>query len=103
VVSGGRVVGMKAAEEFGVVDEASPALVDRGGTMQGGRLRRETEEDLPQHIIVVRQGGRLRWRGDAAAAAAVATLAELSWGKTGPWPAQVFCQKKMLTHMYLMR
>lgn len=38
--------------------------------MQGGGLRWETEEDLPQHIIVDRQGGRHRRRGDAAASVA---------------------------------
>jgi hypothetical protein len=61
------VVGAEEAEELGVGDEASPALADGGGAKEGGRLRREAEEDLPEHIFVERQVFRLRRRFAAVA------------------------------------
>jgi hypothetical protein len=54
------VVCIELAEEPGVGDEASPALADGGGAREGGGQRREADEDLPEYVVVVRQGGRLR-------------------------------------------
>jgi hypothetical protein len=54
------VVCIELAEEPGVGDEASPALADGGGAPEGGGQRREAEEDLPEYVVAVRQGGRLR-------------------------------------------
>jgi hypothetical protein len=44
------VVGAEAAEKPGNSDKASPALADRGRAREGGWLRQETDEDLPEHI-----------------------------------------------------
>jgi hypothetical protein len=63
-------VGTETAEKPGVCDEAPPAGADGGGAGKGGRLRRETEQDLPEHVVVDRQGRRRRGRGRAAAATA---------------------------------
>ena len=57
----------EAAQELGIGDEAGPALADEGGAGEGGRPRREAEEDLTEEVVVVRQGRRQR--GGAAAAA----------------------------------
>ncbi|KAG2564944.1 hypothetical protein PVAP13_7NG046067 [Panicum virgatum] len=46
----------EAAQELGIVDEAGPALADEGGAGEGGRPRREAEEDLTEEVVVVRQG-----------------------------------------------
>ena len=65
------VVRVEAAEELAVGDDASPAPADGGCAREGGRLWREAEEDLPEHIVVVlqrqRQGGRRLRRGAAVA------------------------------------
>jgi hypothetical protein len=42
------VVVAKAAEELGVGDDAGPQLADDGEAGQGGGLRREEEENLPE-------------------------------------------------------
>ena len=42
------VMGREAAEEPGVGGDAQPALAGGGGAWEGGRLRREAEEDLPE-------------------------------------------------------
>ena len=60
------MVGAEAAEERGVGDEAAPTLADAGGPGEGGRPRREAEENLPKHVVVVWQRGGRR-RGAAAA------------------------------------
>ena len=60
------MVRVELAEEAGVGDEIPPAPADGGGAREGGGLRREAEEDLPEHVVVVRQG---RGRRDAAPAA----------------------------------
>uniref|UniRef100_A0A0E0QW31 Uncharacterized protein n=1 Tax=Oryza rufipogon TaxID=4529 RepID=A0A0E0QW31_ORYRU len=60
------VAGAEAAEEAVVGDEAAPALADEGGAREGGRLRREAEEDLGEEVVVVQ---RRRRRGGALAAA----------------------------------
>jgi hypothetical protein len=52
------VVLAEAAEEAGVRDEAAPVFADEGGTGEGGRERRQAEEDLTEEIVVVRQGRR---------------------------------------------
>ena len=52
------VVCVEATEESMVGDEASPALADGGGAGEGGRLRREAEEDLGEQILVLQ--GRAR-------------------------------------------
>jgi hypothetical protein len=52
------VVGAKAAEELWIGDKAPPAPADGGGAWEGGWLRRETDEDLPEHVLDVQQGGR---------------------------------------------
>jgi hypothetical protein len=54
------VVGAEAAEERGVGDEAAPALADEGGAGEGGRERREADEDLEQELV---RQGRQRGRG----------------------------------------
>jgi hypothetical protein len=43
-----------------------PALAYQGGSMEGGRPRRETEEDLLEEVLVVQRGRRCR-RGTEAA------------------------------------
>jgi hypothetical protein len=52
------VVLAEAAEEAGIRDEAAPAFADEGGAGEGGRQRRQAEEDLTKEIVVVRQGRR---------------------------------------------
>jgi hypothetical protein len=42
------VVVAKATEELGVGDDVAPQLADGGEAGQGGGLRREEEEDLPE-------------------------------------------------------
>jgi hypothetical protein len=64
------VVGAEAGQETGVADEAPPAPADGGGAREVGWQRRETEEDLPHHIVVVGQGDGRHGRGAATAAAA---------------------------------
>jgi hypothetical protein len=61
------VVCIELIKEPGVGDEASPALADGGGAQEGGGLRREPEEDLPEHIVIIRQGVRLCQRFATAA------------------------------------
>jgi hypothetical protein len=51
----------KAADEARVADEVAPALADEGGAGEGGRERREAEEDQGEEVLVVqrrRQGRR---------------------------------------------
>ena len=75
------VVRMELAVELGVGEDASPALADSGGAGEGGRQRRETEEDLPQKIVAVRNAGRARRRGASVATdAAGANLTGLDLG-----------------------
>jgi hypothetical protein len=50
----------EAAEEAGVGDEAAPALADGGCAGEGGGLRRETDEDLAEEVVVVQWPGRRR-------------------------------------------
>lgn len=45
------VVGMEAAEEFGVGDEALPALAHNTNTGEGGGLWWEAKEDLKEEVI----------------------------------------------------
>jgi hypothetical protein len=59
------VVAAEAALELGVGDEAAPTLADEGGPGEGGRARRQAEENLPEQIVVVWQRGGRR-RGAAA-------------------------------------
>jgi hypothetical protein len=40
-----------AAEEAGAADEVEPALADEGGAGDEGRVRREAEEDLGDHVV----------------------------------------------------
>lgn len=47
-------------EELGVREDAAPECADEGGTREGGWLRRETEEDLLEEILVVKRVRR-RW------------------------------------------
>jgi hypothetical protein len=54
------VVSAEAVEELGVADEAAPAPADEGGAGEGGRERRQAEQDLLVHVVVVRQGRRRR-------------------------------------------
>jgi hypothetical protein len=61
------LVGAEAAEEAGDGDEDSPMLADGGGAQEGGWMRREAEDDLPEHVLVERQGFRIRRRFAAAA------------------------------------
>jgi hypothetical protein len=86
------LVGEEAAEEPGVGDEASPVRADRGGAQQGGWLRREAEEDLPEHVLVERQGFGIRRRFAAAATAAaghpVAIRARVDLGMEARAPAE---------------
>jgi hypothetical protein len=56
----------EAAKEPGVSDEASPALAHGGGAREGGRLRLEAEEDLPEQIVAFERGGQGRRRGTGA-------------------------------------
>jgi hypothetical protein len=74
------VVGAEEAEELGVGDEASPALADGGGAQEGGRLRREAEEDLLEHIFVERQVFRRRRFAAVATDAAGQSVAALDLG-----------------------
>lgn len=56
------VVGAEAGDEFGVDGDASPPLADGGGAGKGGGLRRETEKDLTEEIVVFVRGRRRRRR-----------------------------------------
>jgi hypothetical protein len=49
------VVGAEADEEFGVGGKATPPLADEGDAREGGGLRREAEEDLPEDVTAVRR------------------------------------------------
>jgi hypothetical protein len=66
------VVCIELAVELGVGDDAPPLLAYGGCAREGGRLRRETEENLPQHVVAVRQGGSSRGRAATPTAAASA-------------------------------
>uniref|UniRef100_R7WDT6 Uncharacterized protein n=1 Tax=Aegilops tauschii TaxID=37682 RepID=R7WDT6_AEGTA len=46
------VVLAKAVGELGVREDAVPACADKGGTGEGGWLRRETEEDLLEEVLI---------------------------------------------------
>jgi hypothetical protein len=52
--------GRRPVEGLGVADEAAPAPADEGGAGEGGRERRQAEQDLLEHVVVVRQGRRRR-------------------------------------------
>lgn len=45
------VVEADAAGEAGVGDEAAPAVADKGGAREGGRLRGQAEKDLREQIV----------------------------------------------------
>lgn len=47
------VVGSEPAAELGICDEVPPPLADGCGSRKGGRTRRNAEEDLFEHIIVL--------------------------------------------------
>jgi hypothetical protein len=63
-------VGVEAAVEGRVGDEAAPALADQGEAGEGGGVRREDVEDLGQYVVG--EDGHRRWlvAGVAEAAAA---------------------------------
>ena len=46
----------ESAKEAGVGDEVAPALADKGGVGEGGRLTREVEDDHLQEVITVQRG-----------------------------------------------
>jgi hypothetical protein len=56
------VVAAEAADEVGVSDEAAPARADEGGTGKGGGLRRKTEEDLGEQVVIFQRRRRRRRR-----------------------------------------
>ena len=58
------MVEAEAATEAGVASQAVPALADGGGAREGGRQRRQADEDLPEHIV--RQIGGIAAATDAA-------------------------------------
>lgn len=64
------VICTELAVEPWVGGGVSPPLADGGGAGQGGGLRRETEQDLPQEIVVFKRRGQRRWRAVAAATTA---------------------------------
>uniref|UniRef100_A0A0D9X0D0 DUF834 domain-containing protein n=1 Tax=Leersia perrieri TaxID=77586 RepID=A0A0D9X0D0_9ORYZ len=64
---GVAVVGVEAAEEGRVGDEAAPLLAGEGGAREGGGLGREADEDLREEVIVLRQEDPRRRRGGSAA------------------------------------
>jgi hypothetical protein len=47
-----EVVAAEAADEARVGGEAAPALADEGRAGEGGGLRREAEEDLPEDVVI---------------------------------------------------
>ncbi|CAL5006403.1 unnamed protein product [Urochloa decumbens] len=63
------VVFPEAADEMGVGDEAAPPLADERGAGEGGRQRREAQEDLGHGVVAVQRGRRRRRVGEQAAAA----------------------------------
>ena len=63
------VVEMEVAGEAGVRDEAEPTLGDEGGAREGGRIRREAEEDLREEVVILQRPRRRRAGATAAAAA----------------------------------
>jgi hypothetical protein len=71
------VVHVQPPVELGVGDEASPGLANYGGAREGGGLRREAEEDLPQEIVIFKWGGRRSRRGVVAQSSALLTRMEL--------------------------
>ena len=52
------MVCIEATEELGLGEEASPTLANGRGVWEGGRLRWEAEEDLPEEIFVFEQRGQ---------------------------------------------
>ena len=60
------VVAAEAAEEAGVGGEAAPALADEGRAREGGRLWRETEEDLGEEVVIFQRRLHRRRTGTAA-------------------------------------
>jgi hypothetical protein len=50
------LVGAEAAEEDPVGDEEAPALADDRGAGEGGRQRREADENLREEILVFQRG-----------------------------------------------
>lgn len=51
----------EGAEEGWIADEAAPVLADEGDAVEAGRVRRETEEDLPDDVVK-KELRCLRWR-----------------------------------------
>jgi hypothetical protein len=68
---------IQLAVELGFGDEAPPTLADGGGAVQGGLLRRDPEEDLPENVVAVRQVGRRRRRRVVPAPSSLAWI--LGW------------------------
>jgi hypothetical protein len=67
-------VGVEAAVEGRVGDEAAPALADQGEAGEGGGVRREDVEDLGQYVVG--EDGHRRW---LVAGVAEAAAAEWAW------------------------
>lgn len=64
----GPVVDDELGEELGVGDDASPPLADERGAEEGGRPRREAEDDLVEDVVAeIRELHRGPRRGVAAA------------------------------------
>jgi hypothetical protein len=79
------VVCAEAAEEAGVFDEAEPALADERGTEEGGGLRGEAEEDLPEEVVIIRRGYRRRRCAAAAPARRTHGFRDLGLWGLGAW------------------
>jgi hypothetical protein len=80
----GRVAAVAEAEpadEAAVRDEAAPALADKRGVGERGRLRRKMEEYLGEQVVVF-QRRRHRRAGVAAEAAHLALTCGLWWSQT---------------------